>query len=122
MGLPEHTGVNDHAIKLEKNNQPSYSPIDSLGLVQLETLKRYIETHIKTGFIQSYKYFTRASIFFDQKQDGSLRLCVNYRELNNLNIKNRCFLPLIGETLDRLGQTNRFTQLDLVSTYYQMRI
>ena len=51
MELPENTGINEHAIELQDGKQPPYGPIYSLGPVELETLKTYIETHLKTGFI-----------------------------------------------------------------------
>ena len=120
--LPEHTGINNHAIKLVNNRQPPYGLIYSLGPVELETLKTYIETNLKNGFIKSSKSPAGAPILFDKKPDGSLRLCVDYRGLNNLTIKNRYPLPLVGESLDRLGQARRFTQLDLTSAYHRMRI
>ena len=120
--LPERTELNEHAINLEDSKQPPYGPIYSLGPVELETLKTYIKTHLKTGFIRPSKSPAGAPILFDKKPDGSLRLCVDYRGLNNLTIKNRYPLPLIGESLDRLGQAKRFTQLDLTSAYHQMRI
>ena len=120
--LPERTELNEHAIDLEDGKQPPYGPIYSLGPVELETLKTYIETYLKTGFIRPSKSPAGAPILFDKKPDGSLRLCVDYRGLNNLTIKNRYPLPLIGESLDRLGQAKRFTQLDLTSAYHQIRI
>ncbi len=49
--LPEHTGINDHAIELVDDWQPPYSPIYSLGPVELETLKAYIENNLASGFI-----------------------------------------------------------------------
>ena len=49
--LPERIELNKHAIDLEDGKQPPYGPIYSLALVELETLKTYIETHLKTGFI-----------------------------------------------------------------------
>ena len=101
--LPECTEFNEHAIDLEDGKQPPYGPIYSLGPVELETLKTYIETHLKTGFIQPSKSPTGAPILFDKKPDGNLRLCVDYRGFNNLTIKNRYPLPLIGESFDRLG-------------------
>ena len=120
--LTEHTKLNEHVIDLEDDKQPAYVPIYSLGPVELETLKTYIETHLKTGFIRPSKSPTSASILFNKKSDNSLCLCMDYRGLNNLTIKNQYSLPLIGESLDRLGQAIKFTQLDLTSTYYQMRI
>ena len=109
MELPENTGINEHAIELQDGKQPPYGLIYSLGPVELETLKTYIETHLKTGFIRPSKSPAGAPILFDKKPDGSLRLCVDYRGLNNLTIKNRYPLPLIGEALDRLGRAKRFT-------------
>ena len=90
--------------------------------MELETLKAYIETNLANGFIRPSKSPAGAPILFDWKSDGSLWLCVNYRGLNNLTIKNRYPLPLIGESLDRLGRAKRFTQLDLTSAYHRMRI
>ena len=120
--LPEHIGINDHAIELVDGQQPPYGPIYSLGLVELETLKAYIKTNLANGFIKPSKSPAGAPILFDRKSDGFLRLCVDYQGLNNLTIKNRYLLPLIGESLDRLGRAKRFTQLDLTSAYHRMRI
>ena len=120
--LSERIEFNEHVIDLEDGKQLPYGPIYSLGLVELETLKTYIKTHLKTGFIRPSKSPAGAPILFDKKSDGSLRLCVDYRGLNNLTIKNRYPLPLIGESLDRLGRAKRFTQLDLTSAYHRMRI
>ena len=120
--LPERTELNEHAINLKDDKQPPYRPIYSLGPVELEILKTYIETYLKTGFIQPFKSPESAPILFDKKPDGSFRLCVDYQGLNNLTIKNRYSLSLIGESLERFGQAKWFTQLDLTSAYHQMRI
>ena len=120
--LPEHIGINDHAIELVNGQQPSYGPIYSLEPVELETLKAYIETNLANGFIRPSKSPAGAPILFDRKSDGSFRLCINYRGLNNLTIKNWYPLPLIGESLDRLGRAKRFTQLDFTNAYHRMRI
>ena len=120
--LLEATKLNQHAIELQEGQQPSYGPIYSLGPVELKTLKTYIETNLANDFIRPSKSPAGAPILFVGKPDGSLRLCVDYRGLNNLTIKNRYPLPLIGESLDRLGRAKRFTQLDLTSAYHRMRI
>ena len=116
--LPEYTGFNDYFINLLDNKQPPYSLIYSLGLVELETLKTYIKANLANGFIRPSKSPAGASILFVQKKDGSLRLCVDYRGLNNLTIKNHYPLPLIGESLDHLDCAKRFTQLDLTNAYH----
>ena len=120
--LPKHTGINNHAIELVEDQQPPYGPIYSLGSVELETLKTYIETNLANGFIRPSKSPAGALILFDLKSDSFFGLCVDSRGLNNLTIKNRYPLPLIGESLDRLGRAKRFTQLDLTSAYHRMRI
>ena len=76
--LPEHTGINNYAIELVEGQQPPYGPIYSLGPVELETLKAYIETNLANGFIRPSKSPAGAPILFDRKSDGSLRLCVDY--------------------------------------------
>ena len=120
--LPEHTGINNHAIELVNGQQQPYGPIYSLGPMELETLKAYIETNLANRFIRPSKSPASAPILFDWKLNGSLRLCVNYRGLDNLMIKNRYPLPLIRELLDRLGRARRFTQLDFISAYHWMKI
>ena len=76
--LPEYTGINDHPINLLDNKQTAYSPIYSLGPMELETLKTYIKANLASGFIMPSKTSTGAPILFVQKKDGSLRLCVDY--------------------------------------------
>ena len=120
--LLERTKLNEHAIDFEDGKQLPYGPIYSLGPVKLETLQTYIETNLKTGFIRPSQSPAGASILFDKKPKGSLRLCVNYQGFNNLTIKNRYPPPLIRESVNQLGQVKRFTQLDLTSAYHQMRI
>ena len=98
--LLENASINEHAIDLIESKQPSCRPIYSPGSVELETLKDCIETHLKTDFIWSSKSFAGASFLFDKKLKASFWLCVNYRGLNNLTIKDLKLLPLIGEALD----------------------
>lgn len=86
--VQKRTQFNQYVIKLEKDNQPHYKPIYSLGLIELETLKTNIKTHLKTEFIQPSKFPASAFILFNKKPDNSLCLCVNYWGLNNFIIKN----------------------------------
>ena len=107
--LPERTRANEYAIKLQKSKQPPYRPIYSLQPVELEILKIYIEINLANGFIQALKLLADAQILFIRKPDDSLCLCVYYRGLNNLTIKNRYLLPLISKSLDWFGQAKQFT-------------
>jgi hypothetical protein len=56
------------------------------------------------------------------KKDGSLRLCVDYRGLNRVSVKNRYPLPLISEILDRITGAQYFSKIDVKDAYYRIRI
>ena len=114
--------MNEYAIELEENKQLSFGPIYSLGPVELETLKTYIKTNLANSFIRASKFPVGTLILFHWKLDRNLRLCVDYWGLNNITIKNRYLLPLIGKSLNWLSWVKRFTQLDLTNSYHRMRI
>ena len=120
--LLKATKLNQHAIKLYKYQQPLYRLIYSLGLVKFKTLKTYFKTNLTNGFIWPSKSSVGAFIFFVGKTNGNFRLYVDYWGLNDLTIKNWYTLFLISKLLDQLSQVKRFTQLDFISAYYQMRI
>ena len=107
--LLENTRINEHVIKLEKGKQPSFGLIYSLRLVELEILKTYIEINLANSFIWPSKSSAGVLILFNRKPDKSLCFCVDYWGLNNITIKNRNLLSLIGKSLDRFGQAKRFT-------------
>ena len=120
--LSENIGINKYVIKLEEGKQPLYGPIYSSGPVKLEILKIYIETNLKTRFIQPFKSFAGTHILFDKKPDGNLCFCIDYLGINNLTIKNWYSLPLIRKALDWLDRAKQFIQLDLTNAYHQIQI
>ena len=120
--LLEHTGINNHSIDLIDDKQSPFDLIYSLRPMEFEKLKTYIETNLANGFIRSSKSPAGALILFIRKKNGSFRLCINYRGLNNLTIKNWYPLPLIDKFLNRLGYAKRFTQLNLTNAYHRMQI
>ncbi len=107
--LLEYTRINDNAIQWVDDRPAPYGPIYSLRFIELETLKTYIKNNLANGFIKSSKSPAGVSILFDKKPDGSLRLYIDYRYLNNLTIKNQYPLTLVRESLDWLSQTWHFT-------------
>ena len=76
--LLEHNGINDHPIDLLDDKQPPYGLIYSLGPVELETLKTYIEANLASGFIKPSKSPAGAPILFVRKKNSSLCLCIDY--------------------------------------------
>ncbi|VVA37311.1 PREDICTED: reverse mRNAase, partial [Prunus dulcis] len=59
---------------------------------------------------------------FQKKREGTLRLCIDQRALNKVTIKNKYPIPFIADLFDQLGGPKYFTNLDLLSGYYQVRI
>ena len=117
--LPSHQG-NDHAI--ETTADPPYGPLYNLSTKELEVLRTYLDDALAKGWIQHSTSPAGAPILFVPKKDGGLRLCVDYRGLNKVTVKNRHPLPLISETLDRLNGAKVFTKLDLKDAYHRIRI
>jgi hypothetical protein len=99
--LPNHHSM-EHKIDLEPGTKPPYGPIYALSEKELEVLREYLETSEEKGWIRRSTSEARAPIMFVPKKGGGLHLCVDYRGLNRITIKNRTPLPLISETLDRL--------------------
>ena len=119
--LPPHRNY-DHKIVLHTNTQPPFGPIYSLSELELKALRDYINENVAKGFIRHSTSPAGAPILFVKKKDGSLRLCVDYRGLNKITIKNRYPLPLIGELIDRLKTAKVFSKIDLRGAYNLVRI
>ena len=85
-------------------------------------MRRYLKDALIKGWIKYSVSLAGASILFVFKKNDDLRLCVNYRKLNAITIKNRHSLFLITEILDRLSGVKKFIKLDLKDAYYRIRI
>ena len=94
-----------------------FGPIYGLSEPELEALRVYMHENLTRGFIRHSKSPARAPILFVKKKDGSLKLCVDYRGLNRVTIRNRYPLPLIPELPDRLWARHVFSKIDLRGAY-----
>ena len=112
----------DYAIDLMKNTEPSYILLYNLSQKELTKLWRYLNNALNKSWIKFLISFVDISIFIVFKKDEGLRLCVNYRDLNAIIIKNCHFLLLITKTLNRLYEIKRFIKLNLKNVYHQVRI
>jgi len=86
----------------------------------MKALKEYLDINEKRGWIRASTSPARAPKHFVKKKDRGLRLCVDYRPLNEIMIKDRIPLPLIGESLDQLTSTTIYTKLDIRDAYYNL--
>jgi hypothetical protein len=85
-GLPPHRH-HDHWIPLLEGKVPPFEPLRVLDEGRLWTLREYLEMSLEWGWIRSSTSPAGAAIHFVKKKDGSLRLCVDYRGLNTITIK-----------------------------------
>jgi len=121
MSLSEHKPW-DHEIPLLKDKQPWWMPLYPMSEDQLKEVWNYLDENLKRGFIRPSKSSAEYSILFVLKKNGTKRLCVNYRQLNEITWQDSYSLLLIEELQDRLGQAKWFTSLDLKEAYYQVRM
>ena len=117
--LPSHEERN---YAIETIAKPLFNSLYNLSNTELAALRTYLDDVLAKDWIQYSTSSAEFFILFVSKKNNNLRLCVDYRELNKVTIKNRHPLPLISETLDRLNEVKRFTKLNLKNTYHRIRI
>jgi len=112
----------DHEIKLKEGTEPTSGPIYPMSANELQKVKDYIDDNLRKGHIRASTSPAGYPILFVKKKDGTLRLCVDYRKLNAITVKNRYTLPLISELQDRFQGAKWFTKLDVKDAYTFVRI
>ena len=120
-GLPPERSI-DHKIELIPGSSPTNRSIFRLSQDELREVREQLKELLDKGFIQPSVSPYGAPILFVKKKDGTLRMCVDYRALNSITIKNCYPLPRIDELLDRLHGAKVFSKIDLRSGYHQIRI
>jgi hypothetical protein len=112
----------DHRIDLEPGQNPPSRPTYRMSQPEMDELKKQLSELMDKGYIQESKSPYGAPVIFVKKKDGTMRMCIDYRALNKITIKNKYPLPRIDELLDRLLDAKYFSKIDLRSGYWQVRI
>ncbi|KAL0554785.1 hypothetical protein IC582_008713 [Cucumis melo] len=120
-GLPPHREV-EFAIELEPGTVPISKAPYRMAPAELKELKVQLQELLDKGFIRPSVSPWGAPVLFVKKKDGSMRLCIDYRELNKVTVKNRYPLPRIDDLFDQLQGATVFSKIDLRSGYHQLRI
>jgi hypothetical protein len=120
-GLPPLRDIN-HGIELEPGHPPPCRPTYRMPADELEELRRQLKELLEKKHIQPSQSPFGAPVLFVKKKDGSMRMCVDYRALNKITVKNSYPLPRIDDLLDRLHGAKVFSQLDMRDAFHQIRI
>ena len=121
VGLPPSRSVN-HRIVVEEGSVPPNLPTYRMSFAELDELKKQLTELQEKQFIQPSQSPYGSPILFVRKKDGTMRMCVDYRALNKITVKNSYPLPRIEELLDRMQGAHVFSKLDLRSGYHQIRM
>jgi hypothetical protein len=93
-----------------------------MSVKDLAKLKKQIDELLSKGYIRSSSSPWGSPILFVDKKDGSIRMCIDYRPLNDVIIKNKYPLPRIGDLFDQMKGAKIFSKIDLRSGYHQLKI
>ncbi|KAJ9521258.1 hypothetical protein QJQ45_022966 [Haematococcus lacustris] len=120
-GLPPDRKVG-HTIRLEPGAVPPYRRMYKLSPREDAEVRKQVAELLAKGLIEPSSSPYGAPILFVQRKDGSLRMCIDYRALNKLTVRDRYPLPRIDELFDKLAGKKVFSSLDLQASYHQIRI
>jgi hypothetical protein len=112
----------DHAIELTPGAKPVHAKVYPLSRDEQKHLDEFIEENLRSGRIRPSKSPWASAFFFVKKKDGKLRPVQDYRQLNDVTVKNSYPLPLISELVDKLSAAKYFTKLDVRWGYNNVRI
>ena len=93
-----------------------------MGVNELAELKKQLRELLDKGYVQPSSSPWGAPVLFVEKKDGTQRMCIDYRSLNEVIIKNKYPLPRIDDLFDQLKGACVFSKIDLRSGYHQLRI
>jgi len=120
-GLPPSREV-EFSIDLVPRTGPVPMAPYRMAPAELVELKKQIEDLMEKQFIRPSTSPWGAPVLLVKKKDGSSRLCVDYRQLNKMTIKNKYPLPRIDDLMDQLHGSSVFSKIDLRSGYHQILV
>ena len=121
LGLPPQREI-EFAIDVVPGATPASITPYQMAPMELKELKLQLQELLEKGFIRPSVSPWGAPVLFVKKKDGTLRLCIDYRQLNKLTVKNKYLLPRIDYLFDQLKGASIFSKIDLRSRCYQLRI
>ena len=120
-GLPPNREI-EFSIDLLLGSSPISKAPYRMAPAELRELKEQLQELLDKGFIRPSVSPWVAFVFFVKKKDGSMRLCIDYRELNRVTMRNKYPLPRIEDLFNQLQGAQVFSKIDLHSGYHQLKI
>ncbi|XP_057990644.1 uncharacterized protein LOC131173015 [Hevea brasiliensis] len=120
-GLPPEREV-EFGIDLVPGTEPISMPPYRMAPAELKELKEQLQDLLDKGFIRPSVSPWGAPVLFVRKKDGSLRMCIDYRQLNKVTVRNKYPLSRIDDLFDQLQGAKYFSKIDLRSGYHQLRV
>ena len=120
-GLPPDIEI-EFEIELAPGTEPISVAPYRMAPAELKELKMQMEELLSKGFVKTSTSPWGAPVLFVKKKDGSLRLCIDYRQLNKVTIRNQYPLPRIDDLFDQLQGAKVFSKIDLRSGYHQLKM
>ena len=120
-GLPPQRVV-DFYIELHPGTSPISMTPHRMTPVELQELRVQLQELLDKGFIRPSTSPWGAPVLFAKKKDRTLRLCIDYRQLNRVTVKNRYPLPRIDDLFDKLRGARVCSKIDLRTSYHQLRV
>ena len=93
-----------------------------MSIPQLKFVKKFLEKHLKKGFIKASSVPCSSPILLAKKPGGGIRFCVDYWKLNKLTKKDAYLLPPIAKTMARLKKAIVFTKIDIRQAFHKLRM
>ncbi|GJV00119.1 putative reverse transcriptase domain-containing protein [Tanacetum coccineum] len=109
-------------IELIPVAQPISKAPYRMAPIELKELKDQLQELLERGFIPPSVSSWDAQVLFVKKKDGSIRLCIDYRELNRIIVRNKYLLPRIDDLFGQLQGAKFFSKIDLRSGYHQLHV
>ena len=120
-GIPPEREV-DLSIEILSGTYPTSRAPYRMAPTELKKLMIQLQELLDKGFIRPSVSTWGAPVLFVKNKDGTLRMCIDYRQINNVTMKNKYPFPRIEDLFDQFKGAGVFSKIDLRSGYYQLRV
>ena len=120
-GMPPDRDI-EFIIELVPGTGPIAQKPYRMNSKELDELKKQLDDMLRKGLIRPSASPWGSPVIFVDKRDGTTRLCVDYRKLNDVTIKNKYPFPKIEDLFDQLNGSRIFSKIDLHTRYHQLKV